>query len=476
MQKKIYIIWIGWIWISAIARYYLHIWYEVFWSDMCNSELIEKLKEEWCNIKTSPLTPLLTGEVDKKEFNFEKIIYTEAVPKTNPELLKARELWIKIQTYPEALAEIANNKKLIAIAGTHWKSTTTSLTSLVLKNSSENVNAIIWTILKEFWQKNAYFSESPYFVIEACEYKRSFLKYKPTVAIIVNIEIDHLDYYKDLEDYISAYKEFIENVRPWWFVILNWEDENCKKLLNLRDDINYIEVFSDYYITHPLAPSLYNRGGKDIEKIFFPEIIMKVPWEHILFDAKLAYVVWIMVWVHEHNILNSLEDYSWVWRRMEIIWKTKNWNTLMSDYWHHPTEIRLTLKALKEQQKRKTIKKSPIIPFHKGDEDRNILTIFQPHQYNRTLELIEDFKNCFWDTDQLIVPNIYESRDREEDKKKINSAKFVELINHPNKIDWENFEKKLELINEFDNKNTNSIIILMWAGNIDNLRQKIKTV
>ena len=447
MKKQVYIIWIGWIGISAIARYYLHIWYEVFWSDMSNSDLIEKLIEEGCNI-------IIWKNKDRINQNFEKIVYTEAVPKTQEELQKALELNVQIQTYPEALAEIVNSKKLIAISWTHWKSTTTSLTSLVLKNSKESVNTIVGTILKEFWWKNAYFSDSEYFVIESCEYKRSFLKYKPTVAVVINIEIDHLDYYKDLEDYISAYREFIENVHPWGFAILNWEDKNCKKLLNLRKDINYIEIYSDKY-----------KIISTWEEFLFPEINMKVPWEHILFDAKIAYTIWIMVWVQEYNILDALEDYSWVWRRMEIIWKTESWNTLMSDYGHHPTEIKLTLKALK---------KSPIIPFDKGDEQK-ILTIFQPHQYNRTLELLEDFKNCFKYTDKLIVPNIYESRDSEEDKKKINSAKFVELINHSDKIDWENFEKTLELIEEWEKKNKNWIILLMWAGNIDDLRKKIQT-
>ena len=456
-QNKVYFIGIGWIWISALARYYLHIWYEVFWSDMSNSELIENLKKEWCNII-----------VGNEKFNFlenmDKVIYTEAVPKNNPKLLKAKKLNIEIKTYPEALAEIVNSKKLIAISGTHWKSTTTSLTSLVLKNSNENVNTIVWTILKEFWNKNAYFSDSEYFVIESCEYKRSFLKYKPTVSVIINIEIDHLDYYKDLEDYISAYKEFLDNIKPWWFAILNWEDKNCKKLLNLRSDINYIEVYNDNFI--------FNW-----EENNFPEINMKVPWSHILFDAKIAYVVWIMVWVEENRIINSLENYTWVWRRMEIIWKTENNNTLMSDYGHHPTEIKLTLKALKEKLKNCTtvlIHPPSGTSFEKGRW--NILTIFQPHQYNRTLELLEDFKNCFSDTDTLIVPNIYESRDSEEDKKKINSKKFVELINHPDKIDWENFEKTLKLIDKWEQKNKNWIILLIWAGNIDDLRKKIKTV
>ena len=104
-----------------------------------------------------------------------------------------------------------------------------------------------------------------------------------------------------------------------------------------------------------------------------------------------------------------------------------------------------------------------------------MLTIFQPHQYNRTLELLEDFKTCFTDTDELIVPNIYESRDSKEDKAKINSKIFIEEINHPNKIDWENFENTLDLIKKWDKQNNFWIILLMGAWDIDNLRNKIKT-
>jgi len=101
---------------------------------------------------------------------------------------------------------------LISIAGTHGKSTTTSMTSLVLKNSSENVNALVGSLLKEFGGKNVFFSESKYFVLEACEYKRSFLRYKPYVGVITNIDLDHLDYYKDLPDYISAFEAYANNI------------------------------------------------------------------------------------------------------------------------------------------------------------------------------------------------------------------------------------------------------------------------
>ncbi|MCD5380356.1 UDP-N-acetylmuramate--L-alanine ligase [Candidatus Gracilibacteria bacterium] len=441
MNKKIYIIGIGGIGISAIARFYLHAGWEVFGSDSTDSELISNLKKEGCDI--------IIG-VDETRVNnsFDKVIYTEAVPTTQKELAKALVNKIETLTYPEALASIANNKKLIAVAGTHGKSTTSSLASLVLKNSDESVNSVVGTILKEFNNKNAYFSDSPYFVIEACEYKRSFLKYKPSVGIIVNIEIDHLDYYKDLEDYISAYKEFIDNIRPGGFAILNGEDENCKKLLGLRDDIEYIEIFTNTYKIH--------SSGEEIE---FPEIDMKVPGSHILFDAQIAYVVGIMVGVHEHKVIEALEDYTGVWRRMEQIGNTHNGNLLMSDYGHHPTEITLTLDALKSKYPTK-----------------HLYTIFQPHQYNRTLELLEDFKTCFKATDTLIIPDIYESRDSEEDKAQINSEKLVKLIKHHNKFDGQGLENTLKLIQDFDKQNADSaIILLLGAGNVDELRYKIET-
>jgi UDP-N-acetylmuramate--alanine ligase len=443
MNKKIYIIWIWWIWISAIARYYLHRWYSVFWSDSTNSELIEQLKKEWCDI-------IIWNDESRINEDFEKVVYTEAIPESNNELQKSKQLNLKILTYPEALAEIVNEKKLIAITWTHGKSTTTSLTSLVLKNGDENVNSIVWTILKEFDNKNAYFSESEYFVIEACEYKRSFLHYKPLIWVITNIDLDHLDYYKDLNDYLMAFESFLNNIIVWGFAILNWNCKNSKTLVWKRRDISYIEVYDNY--------ATFTNTNWESEIITFPKMKMKVPGKHILFDAHVSYIIGYMLEIGDNIIIESLEKYSWVWRRMEVIWKTSYNNTLMSDYWHHPTEIKLTLKALKDE-----------------NPARPILTVFQPHQYNRTLELLEEFKTCFYDTDKLIIPNIYESRDSCEDKKKINSEILVDKIKHPNKIDGKNFENTIKLINKWDKDNEFWIILLMWAWSIDSLRYKIKT-
>jgi len=432
-MKKIYIIWAWWIWISWIARYYNENWYKVFWSDSCKSELIEQLNKEWINIKVW----IFPENIDK---SFEKAIYTEAVPLEQEEIKKVKELWIPLQTYPEALADIANKKRLIAIAWTHWKSTTTSLLSIMMKDSKLWVNTLVWTILKEFGNKNTYFSNSDFFTLEACEYKRSFVKYKPEFTIITNIDLDHLDYFKDLEDYISAYRELIANMKEWWYVVISWYCQNSKTLIWLREDINFVEVFENSFTL--------NWKNHKID-----EFKLNVPWWHIKFDANLAYVLWVILWIEKSHIKTSLETYSWVWRRMETVKLTQNNNRIMSDYWHHPEEIIPTLKAIRQ-----------------GYKPNKLIVCFQPHQYSRTIELLEWFRNCFWEADTLIVPDIYESRDSKEDKEKMPPEKFIKQINHKDKIYWDWLERTWKILQNLDSEHKDSIILLLWAWDVDNLR------
>lgn len=450
-SKSLYCIWIGGIGVSALARYYLSLWWKVYGSDSNNSELIQKLKEEWCDI----ITWVDSSRISKK---INLVIYTEAIPKTHIERLKARDLKIRSLKYNTALGEVVNAYKLIAITGTHGKSTTSSLVSLVLKNSQENFKSIVGTLLKEFDGRNFYSSPTnslskkapvkndTYFVIEACEYKEHFLEYTPTLAAITNIEYDHADYFQNTQDYIKAYEKFINKILPGGFCIINMQDNISHRLLWKRKDINYIEIYANEFI-------LWEQAYP------FPNIHMKVPGEHILFDAKIAYIIGHMIGISDEKIIHTLENYTGVWRRMEIIWTTDNKNILMSDYGHHPTEVALTLKALKQWYPKK-----------------KIYTVFQPHQYSRTIELLNTFKECFFDTDYLIISDIYESRDSEEDKKKMNAEILISEINHPNKLNGNWLDNTLKLIQKYDQENSDSsIILLLWAGNIDTLRYKIKT-
>lgn len=439
--KNIYIIGIWWIWTSALARYYNDNWFKVYWSDKNDSDLIKELQNEWMDI-------VIWDRPDFIDNKIEKLIYSEAIPETNAELKKAKKINIPTLSYPKWVAEIANDKKLIAIAWTHWKSTTTALLSLILKNSNLNFTTIVWTLLFEFWWKN-YFKRSDwkwddYFLLEACEYKRSFLNYNPDILVITNIDVDHLDYYADENDYINAFRQLIDNIKSWWYIILDWEEKNSASLIWKRQDINYIVVNNENYTLN-------------WKIINFPKIEMSIPWKHMLYDGRLAWIVWELVWIKDNTITKTLGDYKWAWRRMEYIWKTPNWNIIVSDYWHHPTEIKSTLEAIKEEFWWK-----------------HMLTVFQPHQYSRTLKLLEYFIDSFTSTDKLIIPNIYESRDSKEDKEKITTRDFIQKLNHHNKINWNWLENTLRLIKQFDYKNTDSVIVLMWAWDIDNLRYSIQ--
>lgn len=463
-KKNVYFVGIGGIWVSALARYYLSEWYQVFGSDSTDSKLIADLQAEGCDI-------IIGADAERISSNIEKIIYSEAVPLSQVELKKALELWVDVLKYNQALWEVVNAYKLIAVTGTHGKSTTSSMISQILKHSHENFVSIVGTLLKEFDGKNFYSSKphpNPllnkerethemsgrgYFVIEACEHKEHFLAYTPTLGVITNIEYDHADYYKTPADYIYAFEKFVGNILPWGFCILNGEDSNCRKMLDVRSDIHFILVYQDSFTT------LFPWEKQESNRETFPEIVLHIPGEHILFDAKIAYIISHMIGIPEITTLESLEAYSGVWRRMEKIWITQNRNLLMSDYGHHPTEIRTTLKALKS-----------------GYPEKKLYVIFQPHQYSRTIELLDGFKESFSDADFIIVPDIYESRDSEENKSKMNSQKFVGSIHHAHITNGQSMEKTLRYIEEYDQKNPeSSIILLLWAGNVDNLRYKIKT-
>lgn len=445
--KKVYLVGIGWIWVSALARYYLSKKYTVYGSDSTDSQLIHALVSEWCDI-------IIWSQADRITWDIDLVVYSEAIPQNQQELVKARELWITTLKYNLALAEIANSHKLIAVSGTHGKSTTTSMISQILKNSSEDFSAIIGTLLKEFDEKN-FFSrgENNYFTIEACEYKEHFLAYRPSVAVITNIEYDHADYFKSPQNYIDAFEKFIKNIIPWGFCIINGEDTNCKKLIRTRKDIHYVIVKKHGFST------IFPNDSLESNYEDYPEIVVHVPGEHILFDAKIAYIVSHMIGIPELIALETLEQYSWVWRRMEMIWNTENWNMLFSDYGHHPTEVSTTLSAFKSWY-----------------PNKQLYVIFQPHQYSRTIQLLNEFKTCFKHADTLIIPDIYESRDSDNDKRAMNTQLFVESIQHDNIYDGNWIQNTLKIIEKYDTENPNSsIILLLWAGNIDKLRYKIKT-
>lgn len=483
---KIHCIWIWWIWLSALARYYKTRWYEVTWSDLYKSWITEKLASEWLEVLIWEEDRLIKKDLDL-------VVYSEAIitkPDLSPEeqilahseIKKAKELWIKTLSYPEALASVVNSKRLVAISWTHWKSTTTSMLWLVLKESELNASVIVWTNLKEFNNTNFFSKENnplepnkthpqpfPFekgreyneiFAIEACEYKRSFLKYTPSISVILNIDLDHLDYFKWGDDYLDAFNDFNKSARE--FNILNLDDKLSNALITNSKKQLYIKWNKIYCNNRYLYSKIWENNvdsddnNEMHELLEFPEIKLKVFWEHMLFDARIVYMICKLLDIPEDTILSGLNKYNWAWRRMEEIKKFDNWNVLASDYWHHPAEIIPTLKALKEKYKNK-----------------ELVVFFQPHQYSRTIELLEDFKTCFDDSDKLIISDIYFSRDSREDVENMPANKFVDILkeNYKNIIFWNWLEKTWNLLKQYSKEKNNSVFLLLWAWDIDTLRE-----
>lgn len=445
---KIFFIWIWWVGLSALARYYRKLWYEVSGSDWGKPSFItDTLEAEWVKVFFGHKETNLSDDTGF-------VIYSEAIItkpdlskkenlEANPELASAIKLNIKSLSYPEALAEVVNNKKCIAVAWTHGKSTTTSILWVILAGWETDASVLVGAPVKQFNNSNLYFWAGDYFAIEACEYKRSFLKYLPFITVITNIEIDHLDYYKDLEDYMDAFRSLQSQTAG--YIILNWNDPNCLAL----KDIGKLQIF------------VYDKyfENLDWEKIYFPEFNLQIPGDHIEFDAKLAYTVAKLLELNNDYIISKINSYEWIWRRSEIVGKTKNWNLVMSDYGHHPTEIKLTLESIKKK-------------YH----DKKIFTIFQPHQYSRTIELLDWFKTSFDSADSLIIPDIYFSRDKKEDVEFMTTSRFVNELkqNYSDVLNWNWLENTAKLIKDYDQKNPNSsVIVLLWAGSVDDLRSEL---
>lgn len=382
------------------------------------------------------------------------VIYSSAHV-SHPEVLLAQSLGINTLSYAEALAEVVNNKYCIAVAGSHGKSTTTAMIGVMLRDSPVGGSTVVGTKVPQLNNSNFYSElDSMNFVIEACEYRRAFLQYHPKISIITNIDLDHLDYYSGIADYISAFQSFVDQTSEYIVV-----DGKCIHSAELSVANNpygakILRVYDDYYL------------DADEQRQDFPwisgktkSLALQVPGDHIEFDARLAFVTGKLLGLEDDFIIDRLNSYRGSWRRSEIIRTTEHGNILMSDYGHHPNEIAPTLQALKGKY-----------------ADRKLFVVFQPHQHSRTRELLEGFTTCFDAADGLVIPNIYFSRDKEEDVAWMTTERLVERLahNYPFVRNGNGLENTLELIRQYDRENpSSSVILLLGAGDLDNLRSDI---
>ena len=410
MKKRIHFIGIGGIGISALAQYFKKKGWEVSGSDLKRSEITELLEKKGIKIFTPHRKENLPLKV-------KKVIFSLAVPEDNIELKTARERkGVEIKSYPEALGELTKKYFTIAISGTHGKTTTTSLIAMILIEAGFDPTVFVGTLLSEFGNSNFRWGRSEFLVIEADEYKNAFLSYWPNIIVLTTLEKEHLDFFGNFENEKRSFKKYIFSLekKENGILVANFDDKGVRSLLKeLKKEKRKFKIV-EYSL---------KRNKKEVLKI---KKVLKIPGRHNLSNALGAFFAAKVLGIKESLILKGLGKYKGAWRRFEIFYpslkkkKKEIRFILISDYAHHPTEVKATLKAVKEKFKGK-----------------RIITVFQPHQYQRTEFLFSDFVKAFDLTDFLFLTEIFAVAGREKEKK-ISSKDLAEKI----KRRWQKMGKR----------------------------------
>ncbi len=414
--KKVHFIGIGGIGVSAIARMLSLEDKKITGSDSSLSPITEELKNMGIIIYEGHDSSNVAEDVDL-------VVRTIAVPDENPEVVKARELNILVISYPEMLGIVSKDKYTIAVSGTHGKTTTTAMIAKILKDNDLDPTVIVGSMLKEE-KSNFIAGKGPYLVVEACEYRRSFLNIHPKMIVITNIDLDHLDYYKDLEDIQLAFKQFSEKLGREDYLIADVLNEKVRPVVSGTD-----AKLIDY--------SCYSEMTFD----------MGVFGAHNKLNAGASIAVAHALGIPPKKSAESLKNFKGTWRRQEYKGETKEGAIIYDDYAHHPTEIKATLDAMR--------KKFPI---------EKIVVAFQPHLYSRTKDHIREFAGAFVNADKILLAPIYAAR--EKDDKTISSEILRdEMAKHSEDVvSFNSLEELSSYAKETLEKS--EIFITMGAGNI----------
>ena len=410
--NQVYFIGIGGIGMSALARYFLSEGWKVSGSDISPSSITDELKKDGVTVYVGA-----QAATNVRKANPTLVVYNNAIQEKNPEITETKKLGLALRSYPEVVGELTKKYKTIALAGSHGKSTTTAMTSLILIEAGYDPTIIIGTKLKELGDRNFRKGNGGWLVLEADEWKAAFLNYHPFVATITNIDKEHLDFYKNFANVKKTFEEF---------------KSRCQSVVD-----------------RPKDPKL----AAEIKKI------LQIPGDHNLSNALNAYAVATHIGIPKATILKALAKYRGAWRRMEFKGVFQK-AMIFDDYGHHPSEIKATLAAFKQKWP-----KNPLI------------CVFQAHQAHRLKALFPEFKGAFKAADKVILFPTYVVAGREQELDKTrNSEALAKLIGADYLKNPQDLKKAvLHSISSFNSKSLilNPIIVMMGAGDIVNYTKNL---
>ncbi len=441
--KQVHCIGIGGVGLSAIAGILLSRGYKVTGSDMSHNDKTERLISQGASI--------FLGHRAKNVNDADLVVYSAAITQDNPEMVRAAELGIPRASRAQILGLLMKEcRNSIAISGTHGKTTTTSMISLILEKTGRDPTILVGGNLSEI-NGNVKIGHSEFFVTEACEYMDSFLQLKPRIEVILNIDSDHLDYFKDIEHIAQSFEKFTHLVPEDGFILAYDANPFVSRIIKDLDNV-YTFGFSpncDYYASD-INFNASGMPGFDVcrkgEKLC--SLQLSIPGEHNVLNALVSAACCHLLGVETDDIARILDDFSGTQRRFDLLGETHNGIKIVDDYAHHPTEIKATLNAAENT------------PHNK------VWCLFQPHTYTRTLALFDEFPASFEKADVVVLTKIFAAR--EKDVYQISAKDLIQEIKkqYPKKevYYFEDFDEMASFV--YNNAEKDDMVITMGAGDI----------
>jgi UDP-N-acetylmuramate--alanine ligase len=352
-----------------------------------------------------PVLPFSPKNVEHADLVVASAAYTDQ----HPEIARAKELNIPVLSYPQYLARLMLKKRGIAVTGTHGKTTTTAMIGLILMQSGLDPTIVVGSNVPDLGG-NAHSGQGEFFLAESCEYRRHFLNYSPQYLIITNIDFDHPDYFRDLEDVILAFQQMAQKIPPSGHIFICADDPNRQAIkgkapittfgLSADADVRATEItYKDEVSTMKILISGKYEG----------DLVLNVYGKHNILNALAAIAFCHKIGIPLPKILKSLSTYTGTKRRFEHL-GVKDGALIVDDYAHHPTEIRITLEGAR-------------CSF----PNRRIRAIFQPHTFSRTEKLLQDFSCAFQSADEVVIADIFASA-RENNLNTVSALTLAEMI------------------------------------------------
>ncbi|MGC8765975.1 MAG: UDP-N-acetylmuramate--L-alanine ligase [Brevinematia bacterium] len=453
--KRIFLIGIGGIGMSALAIILKSRGFQISGSDRSASKTTENLKNSGIEVFIGHNEKNITGDIDL-------VVYTNAISEDNPEFVKAKELNIPLMERAVMLNILASTKFSIGISGTHGKTTTTSIIAKIFLNSDREPTLAVGGHLKEI-NGSGYDGRGNYFIYEACEAFGSFLKLYPDIAVLTNIDDDHLDYYKNFKNVKNAFYSYLKNnIPPYGLIIYNSDDAPLNSVVRKVNNKRKISVgiknkkadfvAKNIELNEFSSSFIVLKNGR-----FVGKFILNIPGLHNVYNALLAIATSLANGIELENIYRTLVNFNNAERRFQI--KTRSdMLTVIDDYAHHPSEIEATLSAAKNLSTRK---------------NALLIAIFQPHLYSRTEILCKDFAKSLSIADKIVLTDIYAAREKNEHNisGKIVYDEVVKLKGEKNVIYAQSLEHIPVSLKGF--LGSRNIVVTLGAGDVWKVSEKL---